>query len=279
MIRSSVTISLVPEAKGGPFVFQNGLEEGLAKAVSHGFDAVELFLPSAEAVSPSELRHKLGEKNLRLSALGTGGGFLKHRWNLCSPDRSVRGQARDFISKMMVLGSDFQASVIIGSMKGSVSREEDRGVVADRLVRQLHKLVEKAVQLDTQILLEPLNRYETNLVNTLEEGATIIEQVGSSRLRLLADLFHMNIEEESIWRAFRRTGPQLGYVHFVDSNRRAAGLGHLDFSEFQSVLSEIGYEGFLSAEALPYPDPDGAARQTIESYQRFIQPINQEKSL
>jgi len=278
MIRSSVTISLVPEAKGGPFVFQNGLDEALEKAASEGFDAVELFLPSAASISPSQFKDKLQDRNLSLSALGTGGGFLKHRWTLCSPERSVRQKARDFILEMMYLGTEFQVPVIIGSMKGSISRGEDRETVSTRLRDQLKKLADKAAEIDAQILLEPLNRYETNLVNTLKEGVSLLQQIDSGHLKLLADLFHMNIEEVSIWQALIEARQHLGYLHFVDSNRRAAGSGHLDFQKLASVLMEIQYEGYLSAEALPYPDPDAAARRTMETYNRLMHLIKQEEN-
>jgi sugar phosphate isomerase/epimerase len=242
-----------------------------------GFDAVELFLPSAGAISPAELEKKLQDHDLGLSALGTGGGFLKNGWTLCHPDRSVRQKARDFISEMMALGSRFQAPVIIGSMKGSILRGEDRDEASERLISELEKLVENAVELDAQILLEPLNRYETNLVNRLQEGAALLERIGSSRLRLLADLFHMNIEEPSIWLSLRQTHTHLGYIHFVDSNRHAAGFGHIELGELGSVLKEIGYAGFLSAEALPYPDPLAAANKTIETFERLIRLIYLEK--
>jgi sugar phosphate isomerase/epimerase len=268
---------LVPEARGGPFVFQEGLDQGLKKASSLGFDGVELFLPSAGTVSPSRLRRKLHDSNLSVSALGTGGGFLRHGWTLCSPKKSVRQKAFTFISEMMNLGAEFQAPVIIGSMKGSVARGENLDTVSARMMNQLEKLVVKAVGIDARILLEPLNRYETNLVNTMEEAVSLLNRIGSDRLQLLADLFHMNIEEASIWRALGQARQHLGYFHFVDSNRRPAGSGHLDFGKLASVLRTIRYAGFLSAEALPYPDPDAAARMTIKAFERYIQPINQEE--
>jgi sugar phosphate isomerase/epimerase len=87
----------------------------------------------------------------------------------------------------------------------------------------------------------------------------------------------MNIEEKSIPQALAQASGYLGYLHFVDSNRRPAGFGHLDFKEVASVLNEIQYEGYLSAEALPYPSPELAASKTLETFRRHIQPINQEE--
>lgn len=279
MIKSSVTISLVHEARGGPFVFQGELDSSLAKAASLGFDAVELFLPSASFMHAASLQRKLRDNGLSLSALGTGAGFLMHGWTLCSAEESVRQEAVHFISQMMYLGAELEAPVILGSMKGSIDKEQDRNTVSARLIGDLQWLAEKAHAIDTTILLEPLNRYETNLVNRLEEGVTLLDEIGSNRFQLLADLFHMNIEEESISQALRQASGCLGYLHFVDSNRRPAGFGHLDFGKLASVLREVRYAGFLSAEALPHPDPERAAEKTIETYNRYIQPINQEEEL
>ncbi len=109
------------------------------------------------------------------------------------------------------------------------------------------------------LIYEPLNRYETDLVNTIEAGVSLVRSLKTKNVRLLADLFHMNIEEADIAAALRAGGKLIGHVHFVDSNRRPAGCGHLDYGPIAGALTEIGYDGFASAEALPYPDPDAAA--------------------
>jgi sugar phosphate isomerase/epimerase len=83
-------------------------------------------------------------------------------------------------------------------------------------------------------------------------------------------MFHMNIEEASIEESLRRAAPALRHVHVADSNRRAPGWGHLDFRHILETLQEVGYQGYLSAETLPHPDPEGAARQTVD-YLRSLQ--------
>ena len=83
---------------------------------------------------------------------------------------------------------------------------------------------------------------------------------------LLTDLFHMNIEEASIGDALRENAEYVGHVHFADSNRRPVGLGHTDMTDIVAALKEIGYTGYASAEAFPYPDPDEAAAQTLSAF-------------
>ncbi len=80
----------------------------------------------------------------------------------------------------------------------------------------------------------------------------------------------MNIEETDLADALRNAGPRVGHVHFADSNRRAAGFGHTDFIPVVAALVEIGYAGYLSAEILPLPDSDAAARQTMDTFKRIV---------
>src|SRR5207237_7868618 len=101
MIRSSVTISLVPEAKGGPFVFWGDLEGSCAKAAQLGFDAVEIFASSPDALRKSEVKELLAKNKLALAAAGTGAGWLLHKLRLTDPDASIRKRAREFAGQMI----------------------------------------------------------------------------------------------------------------------------------------------------------------------------------
>src|SRR4030095_9680790 len=102
-MKSAITISLVPEAVGGPFVFSNGLEHGFSHAAKFGFDAVELFPPSAEGLSVSEVKRLCELHRLNVAAIGTGAGWLKHRLRVTDPDVTVRQRAREFIGSIVEL--------------------------------------------------------------------------------------------------------------------------------------------------------------------------------
>jgi len=90
------------------------------------------------------------------------------------------------------------------------------------------------------------------------------------RVKLLCDLFHMNIEEVDIAAALMAAGSCLGHVHFVDSNRRPAGNGHLDYGPIARALNSLDYGGYASAEALAWPDSSAAARQTITRFRQLF---------
>src|SRR6185437_13944979 len=111
------------------------------------------------------------------------------------------------------------------------------------------------------LLFEPLNRYESNLVNTVADGVALLQSLKTKNVKLLCDLFHMNIEEAGIADALRAAGHLLGHVHLADSNRRAMGFGHTDMAPVARALRDIGYGGYVSGEILPLPDSDTAAQQ------------------
>ncbi|HWG47699.1 MAG TPA: sugar phosphate isomerase/epimerase family protein [Gemmataceae bacterium] len=270
MIRSCVTISLVPEARGGPFVFWDDLAAGCHKAKELGFDAVELFAPSPSAVDANALRRLLDETGLKVGAFGTGAGWLLQRLTLSSPETGKRAAAREFIRSIIDLAGQFHAPAIIGSMQGRHDADVDKATALSYLTEGVNDVGEHASKYGVPLLFEPLNRYETNLVNTVADGVRLLGSLSTNNVKLLTDLFHMNIEETDLAAALRSGAGHIGHVHFVDSNRRPAGGGHLDFAPIAAALRDMGYQGYVSAEALPYPDPIAAARQTMAAYRQYF---------
>ena len=268
MIKSAITVSIVEQARKGPFVFHDDVADACRIASELGFDAVELFAPSADAIRSLPLADLLKRHNLRLAAVGTGAGMVVHKLQLCDPDAARRQKAEQFICDIMSAGAEFGAPAIIGSMQGKWDEVVDQSTAQGYLRDALQRLGEHAESLGTILIYEPLNRYETNMANTLQQGVELLRPLATKSVRLLADLFHMNIEEVSVADALQSAGAHIGHVHFVDSNRQAAGRGHMDFAPIASALASIGYDGYASAEAFPIPDSLTTARQTIETFRR-----------
>ncbi len=269
-MRSAVTVSLVSEARGGPFVFWDDLPAACRSAAELGFDAIELFAPGPDSVSQSDLAKLLASNGLSLAAVGTGAGWLKHKLSLTSSDQNLRERAKAFIRSMIDFGGVHGAPAIIGSMQGRWGEGVEKEQAIEWLKDALNELGEHASQHNVPLIYEPLNRYETNLVNTQRAGIELMESLTSNNVRLLADLFHMNIEETNLAEALKAGGRWIGHIHFVDSNRRPAGFGHIDYGPIMVALDEIHYSGYLSAESLSWPDPIAAARQTIHEYKRLV---------
>lgn len=270
MIRTAVTVSLVPQAKGGPFVYWDGLETAAASAARLGFDALEIFAPSAAAIDRPALRALLKKHALSVAAFGTGGGWLVHRWHLTHADPAVRRQAREFILGIIDVAGEFQAPAIIGSMQGRAEGEVSREQALEWLGDGLAGLGDQAARHGVPLLYEPLNRYETNLLNRQLDAARFLESRRLGNVKLLCDLFHMNLEEVSNADTLRACGRHVGHVHFADSNRQAVGFGHTDPAPVIAALKDIGYAGYLSAEVLPLPDSEAAAAQTVKAVRAHL---------
>src|SRR6185503_16488740 len=118
-MKSSVTISLVPESAGGPFVFSGNLADGFARAARHGFDAVEIFPTSADTLDAAEIKSLCKRHGLKIAAMGSGGGWVKHKLRLTDPDGTVRQWAAEFIGGIVDLAGKFGAPTIDGSMQGT----------------------------------------------------------------------------------------------------------------------------------------------------------------
>ena len=269
-MRSAITVSLVPETKSGPFVFTDGLVDACVRAAELGFDALEIFPPAGSALNVAEVSTMIARHQLDIAAVGTGAGWVVQKLTLTHPDAAVRLQARDFIRGIIDVAAQWAAPAIIGSMQGrwegGVTRERALGYLGEAL----NDLGEHAAGQRVPLLYEPLNRYETNLFNRLGDTAAWLHSLRTQNVRILADLFHMNIEEANSPAALREAGTLIGHVHFADSNRRAIGMGQTAIAPIIAVLREIGYAGYLSAEIFPLPDPLAAARQTIDAFRKHV---------
>ncbi|MCY2936755.1 MAG: sugar phosphate isomerase/epimerase [Planctomycetota bacterium] len=264
-MRPAVTVCLVSEAAQGPFVFHGSLEDSCAQARVAGFDAVEIFAPGPEALAEELVAPVLDRHRLKLAAVGTGAGWVVHRLSLVAAEAGTRARAVEFIKGMITAGARFGAPAILGSMQGGVTLEVPRDQAMLWLGDAVEELTAHAHALGTHFLLEPLNRYETVMLRTVADAAKLINWRKAPGCVILADLFHMNIEEVSILEALRDHSHLIGHVHWADSNRRAMGFGHTLEKPILKFLQEIDYEGYCSAEVFPHPDGLSAARQTRKS--------------
>jgi sugar phosphate isomerase/epimerase len=153
-----------------------------------------------------------------------------------------------------------------GRWGDGLSRDDALG----RLAEALNELGPYAGERNVPLIYEPLNRYETNLITTVADGVEYLRTLATENVKLLADLFHMNIEEANLADAIRAGAGHIGHIHFVDSNRRAAGMGHMDYGPIAAAIKAIEYDGYLSAEAFPLPDSNAAAERTINTFKQHF---------
>ncbi|MEW5815855.1 MAG: TIM barrel protein [Spirochaetota bacterium] len=243
---------------------ETDLNKGLECVKKLGYTGVELSLLDSNKIDQKRWLTKLEELNLKVYTIATGQTYYTDGCSLYAEEKNKRAMAIERIKAHLDLAAQLSSMVIIGGIRG---RTTGHGLMNKKIKESgknaLMACVEYAEQKGTILLLEPINRYETNIVNTMEEGLKLIAEIDSHYLKLLPDTFHMNIEERSIEESIVKAGSHIGYIHFADNNRLAPGWGHIDFSKIVSSLKQIKYKGPLGIEVLPQPDDFKAAEQAI----------------
>ena len=262
-MKLSVTIA-GSQAKPSAFVVWRGFDDSIRKASEYGYDGVELALKSADDISPKELDALLGKYNMEVSCISTGQVFADLGLYMTNPDPAAKKRAIDVFYGLIDLAADYGKMINIGRTRGFIPEGSTYEETKDLFLQTLGEINERALKKDVTLLIEPVNRYEINFINSLDEGAVILEELGADNCGMMPDVFHMNIEDDYIGQSFIRNKKWVKYIHFADSNRHAPGQGHQNWEEIFSALYTIGFDGWVSAEILPIPEPDIAARQAVD---------------
>jgi sugar phosphate isomerase/epimerase len=250
--------------------FKGDFEPNIVKIAGWGYDGVELAIRDPKLVDLDQLESVLSANRLAVPAIGTGQAWGEENLSFTSDDPAVRAAAIERIKSHVPLASRLRASVIIGLLRGITPDGQSHQQSMDYLVEALQSCCLTAAEQDVRLALEPLNRYETDLVHTVADGLELVERIGAENMGLLLDTFHMNIEEPSIEESIRICGDRIFHFHVADSNRWHPGAGHLDFGSILATLYNLGYQGFVSGEFIPLPDADSSAERGI-TYLRKLQ--------
>ena len=249
--------------------FKGDFEINVAKIADYGYQGVELAIRDPKLVNPDELRTVIGSHNLIMPAIGTGQAWGEERLSFTSDDPKVRRAAIERIKSHIPLAVQFKAVVILGLIRGISPKGQSHTQSMEYLIEALRECSAAAEPHGVRYALEPLNRYETDLIHTVVDGLDLIERVGANNFGLLLDTFHMNIEEPSIEESIKICGDHIFHFHVADSNRWYPGAGHLNFRSILETLFETGYSGFVSGEFMPVPDADTATQHAIKNLRRL----------
>jgi 5-keto-L-gluconate epimerase len=257
--------------KFAPIPFQGPVDEVLPMVRESGFAGIELNIRHPDEVDESSLRDLLQRHVLDLVAVTTGAAYFEEGLCLSDADAARRAEAVTRIADHCVFASRFDAMVVVGIMRGRLDDDADEARRQhERFTTSLRQCADIAGEHGVTLIVEPINRFETNYLPTTEATMALLDEVARPNIRLLLDTFHMNIEERCIEAAFAAAAGRIGLVQVVDSNRRAPGQGHVNFRTCLAVLEASGYDGYLSAEVLPIPDGITAARQTCAHLQPYL---------
>ncbi len=269
-MKLSLVVSL-PDVVYGPLALLSGsFEEKLAKAAGLGCQGVELMARDPAKLDGAAIAGALRRHHLEVSQVVTGELFGVDGLGLVTSDASLAARSLQRGKEVVDFAARWGALVNIGRFRGRldwVQGQPDRYAYA---LQRIRPLVDYAAGKGIRIAFEPLIRYECDFIHSAQDGLRFLRDLGYANAGLMLDLFHMNVEDASITGSLREAAPWVWHVHLADSNRRPCGQGHLDFGPIFATLREIGYQGYVSAEHLPLPDPDSAAALTIRHVQPYL---------
>jgi D-psicose/D-tagatose/L-ribulose 3-epimerase len=220
-----------------------------------GFSVFEVTLVNLAAVDPVAIRRRAEATGMEL--YGTMG--LSKDKGLATTDRATREQTLAFLKAAVETAREMGARHFGGMLYAVPGRFTGRGPTPDEvrwLVEGLSEVAVFAQKFDVTILVEPVNRYETYLLNTAAQAQVVVDSIGQPNVGLLLDTYHMNIEEQGIAATIRRHAKSLRHLHLNESDRGTLGRGNIDWVGLFAALKEIGYAGVGSIESFGVSSPE-----------------------
>jgi D-psicose/D-tagatose/L-ribulose 3-epimerase len=215
-----------------------------------GFDVLEICVEDPALVSAGALAAAREETGIAYSVCGAFGPDR----DLAHADGAPRRAAADYLRRLIDLAAEIGSPHVCGPMYSAVGKAHaDEPAEAlrewERAAAGVAAAAERAGAAGVRLAVEPLNRFETDLVNTTEQGLAFCADVGAANVGLLLDTFHMNIEEKSVGGAIRAAGDRLFHLHACENDRGTPGTGHVPWDEVGHALRATGYDGQVVIES------------------------------
>lgn len=232
----------------------------LEKVSDMGFDLIEIAVEDPHLIDVATLREAL--KRYQLGTVVCG-AFGPDR-NLSSSDPQKRHNANEYMRWCIDAAAKLGSNVVCGPMYSAVGKAhlpeaQQRAEEWERAVNGLQSLATYAADHGVRLAFEPLNRFETDMINVVEQGLQLIKDVGSSHLGLHLDTFHMHLEEKSTSAAIRLAGERVFHVHACENDRGVPGTGQVDWKGLAQALRDIDYQEAVVIESFT-PDVTSIAR-------------------
>ena len=234
----------------------------LARIREWGFDGVELFLSPDEPADISAVGRTLDAMGLERTTCSV----LPRECHLVSDQPEVRARGVEFLGRCVERTAQLGASLMCGPLYAGLGVMTGRRRTEQEwqwAIEGLRPAAARARELGVTLCVEPLNRFETYFLNTLEDASRLVRDIGAPNVRIHFDTFHANIEERQPAAAIREIASDLGHVHISENDRGVPGSGHVDWRGILSVLKEVGYDGWLTIESFAEPEPELASAASI----------------
>ncbi len=236
----------------------------LYKAKEIGYDVIEIAVEDRDLIDWSTLKRTSRDLDLKISV---SGAFGMER-DISSNQPEIRANGLSYIVDCLEIADELGSPVFGGPLYSAVGKT--RLVSEDQKIQErqwcldnLHKAARRAEELGVILALEPLNRFETDMVNTVGQAISMVDEVGSRYLKILLDTFHSNIEEKNIPASIRKLGSRLVHVQANENDRGTPGTGHTDWTGIREALDDIGYQGSMVIETFGAPSKELARAASI----------------
>ncbi len=273
MFRYGISAGLEDLPIRQPVTLRGDIESVCRQARAIGYDAVELHIREPRRYDPTAILKTARAHDLAICAVANGMEYTLGGLCLIDPDDEARKKAAERFREHIDFCAELNALCVSGIMRGNIPANANRDEVFALFLSVTKSLCEYAAGRNVVIVLESINRYINNYLNSVPETMDWIVSTGIPNLQLHMDTHSMAVEEknpvESILHCRNRP---LGYVHYSDNNRLYPGGGALDFKSLTRALLAIGYGGYITQESTALPEPFESAKRGFE-YMKSIERI------
>lgn len=248
--------------------FDSSQTELITRIAALGFDAVELPIEDPALVDCAALAPVIADCGLNVHICGAFGPGR----DLTDPDPAVRASTRGYLSSLMEIAGTLGAGFVAGPMYSRVGKArqlsaDDRQREWDLAVSELHTVATEAGNRGLAIAIEPINRFESDLVNTAADAVRMVSEIDHPAAKMMLDTFHMTIEESNLGDAIRHAGKNLLHVQVSENHRGVTGTGLTPWIDFRDALRDIHYSGSIVIESFTPDNRDLAGAVCI--WKRF----------
>lgn len=243
--------------------YQGPLEKSLRELSELGYQGVEFMTLNPKELHWEEVKALLEKYKLKAVLVCTGEIFGQLKLSYTHPEEAVRQEAVERTKEIMDFASFLGADINIGRIRGQYCKELTKEQTEAYAVEAFQEISRYGEEKNVRIALETVTIMQTNFINTLEEGLSMVKRVDRDNFKLMLDIFHLNLEEKNLHEAIRNYSPYNIHVHLADNNRRYPGHCGLDFDKIIATFKECGYEGNFSTEIFQIPSQEKAAEGAI----------------
>ncbi len=242
------------------------------KASVLGYQAIELnFMEWPSKLRADPIKESLQKTGVKVAAIGTRHLYVTHGLYLASPSLNIRKRAFTYMTKCMDIAYELNCNIIQAGWAFQGSKLETSYDNAwNQAVKSLTQISHLCRQYGTVFVVEFACKKNAQLVNTMSDALRMLDEVGEDNVLVMADVFHIHAENDSLKETVSKAGKKLAYIHLSDNDRLTPGKGVIDFKEFINALKKVGYDGYMVMEFEPETDVDGSLKDALEYIRKFL---------